>query len=221
MSPTEKLTTALAANEPHLHQYNVSALAISQRVGGWSKQYHYYFFKSFLDAFPEARSVLIVGVYLGRDISFILDAAGERHLTVTGIDKFNAEPCDDWPEEKRSMTWEQAFNCPPPDIEVAYGNIGANGNHAVHLVKANDKDWLESANGAFDLIYLDTAHDKATVQRQIRQVHKLCHPFTIIAGDDYENIMPTWGVKEAVAESFRSHQVLADTIWFAGAEGYL
>lgn len=54
--------------------------------------------------------------------------------------------------------------------------------------------------------------------RQLKQVKPLCKPTTIIAGDDYENLEKTWGVKDAVTEAFKSHQVLAGTIWFAGAE---
>lgn len=220
MSNADKLAAALAANEPRLPEFRKKADGINERIRGWSNANHYWFFKSWLDAFTEAKSVLIVGVYLGRDISYMLDAAGDRALTVTGIDKFNAEPCDDWPAEKRGMTWEQAFNCPPPDISVAAYNIGVGPPH-VRLLKENDKDWLEAATGAYDLIFLDSSHEYASISRQIRAVHKLCHPFSVVGGDDYANVMPGWGVTEAVKEAFKSHQVIDSRIWFAGAEDYL
>ncbi len=226
MNPSDKLASALAANQPHLQDFHRRVDVISEKIRGWSNRNHYWFFKSWLDAFPKAESVLICGVYLGRDISFLVDAAGDRNkslsLSITGIDKFNAEPCDDWPQEKRGMTWEEAFNCPPPNMEEAEKNImGFNKGNVVRLIKANDADWLESATGTYDLIFLDSSHDLATCQRQFKQVRKLCHADTIIAGDDYQNVMPTWGVETAVKEIFRSHQVIDNRIWFAGAEDYL
>ena len=221
MSNTDKLAAAIADNESRLDEYIGRTSEIAKRVPGWARHYHYLFFKSYFDAFPEAKSVLILGVYLGRDITFMLDALKGREIQVVGVDKFNSQPCADWPEEKLGKTWEEAFNCAPPNAKTALDNINPQEPHKVRLIEADDAVWLERVQGAFDLIFIDTAHDKATVQRQIRQVHKLCHPFTIVAGDDYANLEKTWGVKDAVAEGFKRHQVLANTIWFSGAEDFL
>lgn len=192
-----------------------AALRISQRIPGWSGHGHYAFFKSMLEAFP-IRNVLIVGVYMGRDIAYML-AGSPRPLRVTGVDKFSDTPCDDWPEEKRGMTWEQAGFGPAPSVQLAEANIAAKPPHAVQLHAGNDADILETLTGVFDLVYLDTAHDKATVLRQLQQVRRLTRATSIIAGDDYENIHPTWGVKDAVCESFRSHSYIPGaSIWYAG-----
>jgi hypothetical protein len=223
MTNADKLHRALGANENQLPEFQRRADAISQNIRGWSNRSHYWFFKSWLDAFPEAKSVLIVGVYLGRDISFMLDAAGDRPLNITGVDKFNAEPCDDWPKEKLGMTWEEAFNCPPPDMNKAFKNIGPHRKqcHNIGLVMADDKIWLEGATGTYDLIFLDASHEYESISRQIRAVHKLCHPFTIVSGDDYANVMPGWGVENAVKDAFKFHHHIENRIWFAGAEDYL
>ena len=218
-SPTDKTTAAIEelGGKP-------GALdgmgPIMERVPGWSRGHHFLFFKAVMHAMPELRSILILGVYMGRDICFMLEAAKFRPLQVVGVDKFNAEPCDDWPVEKRGMTWEEAFHCLPPSLELAAKNINALPPHDVSLIKADDADFLPGVTRSFDMIYVDTSHDKATCLRQFAQVKKLCHPNTIIAGDDYENLEATWGVKDAVAEAFTTHQVLADTIWFAGAGDY-
>ena len=223
MTNADKVLTSFNGNLDRLPEYRGKVDAINQRIRGWSNVNHYFFFKSWMDAFPEARTVLIVGVYLGRDISYMLDAAGERPLAVTGVDKFNAEPCDDWPKEKLHMTWEEAFGCPPPDKDAALENIKPSMRtlHSVYLVKADDKDWLEAASGAYDLIFLDASHEHASVARQIRAVHKLCHPFTIVSGDDYANVQPGWGVEDAVKQAFKTHHHIDNRIWFAGAEDYL
>ncbi len=221
MTDADKLQATILANAANLPEYLKRIGPINERIRGWSNVNHYLFFKSFLDAFPEAKSILIVGVYLGRDIAYMLDAAGERPLNITGVDKFNAEPCDDWPQEKRGMTWEEAFNCPPPDISKAYQNLKWHGTQNVTLVKADSKVWLESASGAYDLIFLDASHEYASISREIRDSHKLCHPHTIISGDDYQNVQPGWGVTEAVTEAFKTHYHLDYRIWFTGAGDYL
>lgn len=223
MTNADKLQFAIQANEINLPKFRERSDAINARIRGWSNANHYLFFKSWMDAFPEAKSVLIVGVYLGRDIAYMLDAAGDRPLNVTGIDKFNAEPCDDWPEEKRGMTWEQAFNCPPPDMEQAAKNYltYAGPNAKVQLTKADSKDWLPSASGSYDLIFLDGSHEFASINREIRDAHKLCHPFTIVSGDDYANVQPGWGVEDAVKQSFKSHYHIDNRIWFSDSNEYL
>jgi hypothetical protein len=220
MNNADKLQHAMEANKEHLQQYLGRISPICEKIRGWSNVSHYMFFKSWLDAFPAARSFLIVGVYLGRDISFLLDAAGDRPLRVVGVDKFNAEPCDDWPAEKRGMTWEQAFNCPPPSRTQAVQNIGAKPWHDVTLIEADDKEWLEKDSGTYDIIFLDASHDYASIARQIKQVRKLCHENTIVSGDDYANVQPGWGVTEAVTEAFNFHYHIDYRIWFAGAEDY-
>ncbi len=188
--------------------------SIANRVPGWSGLHHYAFFKSMFEAFP-IRTVLIIGCYMGRDISFMLHGS-PRGLQVVGVDKFDNTPCDDWPEEKRHLSWEQAGFGPAPSIDLALANINAQPPHEVRLIQADDAVWLESVQGQFDFCYLDTSHDKATVMRQIRQIRKLCHPATIIAGDDYENIVNTWGVKDAVLESFTSHSFIPQaSVWYA------
>jgi hypothetical protein len=223
MTPADKLQAAILKNQDSAPAFAQRIEPINARIRGWSNVSHYLFFKSWLDAFPEAKSVLIVGVYLGRDISYMLDAAGERALNVTGVDKFNALPCDDWPAEKRHMTWEEAFNCPPPDMEQARKNIAVvqKSQHTVTLIKADDKDWLESATGAFCLCFYDASHEKASVSRQLRQGHKLCHPETIVSGDDFSEVQPGWGVETAVREAFRSFYHIDYRVWFTDAKEYL
>lgn len=221
MNTAAKLAEALSANEPRMDDWIARSSEVGRRIPGWSRHLHYLFFKSWLDAFPEAQSVLMLGVYMGRDISFLLDAAPGRRLQVVGVDKFADTPCADWPEEKRGMSWTTAGFGAPPNAKTALENIAPRDEHAVRLIEADDAVWLEQVQGAFDLIFVDTSHDKATVLRQIRQIHKLCHPFTIVAGDDYNNGPATWGVKEAVTESFKRHHALGETIWFAGARDFL
>jgi hypothetical protein len=189
--------------------------AITARIPGWSGPTHYLFFKSLLAAHPQLKRLLMLGVYHGRDIAFILDILARYHpgreVEIVGVDKFNAEPCEDWPWDKRGMTWGQAFQCPPPDIEAAIRNTKS---RCVALIKAHDADFLASSQFAFDAAYLDTAHDEPTVLRQLRQIARVMTPDGILCGDDYSDA-GTWGVKRAVSHALSSHEVFGGWIWHA------
>lgn len=218
MDPASAIAAELALLGNDAHEIHRRISPINARVPGWSGAYHWMFFKALLTARPKLKTVLMLGVYMGRDITYLLDAAGpQRALQVVGVDKFSDTPCGDWPEEKRGLSWGAAGFGEPPDAKKALDNINPQEPHAVRLIEGDDALWLDSVGGSFDLLYLDTAHDRATVERQLRQVKLLCHSETVVAGDDYANIVPTWGVKDAVTAGFRTHQVLAETIWFANA----
>lgn len=220
MTPAEKVTAALAANhtEERMGPINASWQAVANRVPGWSGNVHYLFFKSVLDALPKVKSILILGVYLGRDICIMLDAAKDRPLQIVGVDKFSDTPCDDWRIDQKAQTWTEAGFGPPPDARKALDNINPQEPHQVRLIQGDSLVWLPSVEGKFDFIYLDTSHDEATVATELRGIRHLCHEHTLIAGDDYTNPgKDWWGVDKAVKEALKSHQVVFDLIWFADA----
>lgn len=229
MSIANRVATLIAANEASLPEIRKRVLEIQQRITGWSSVYHYLFFKSVLDATAQhdvmgqrtsLKSILVLGVYMGRDIAFICDAAPARELEIIGVDKFSDTPCDDWPEEKKKLGWINAGFGAPPSAETALSNIAARPPHAIRLIQAEDSVWLASVQGKWDWIWVDASHDKASVGRQLKQLRPLCHEHTIISGDDYAPLEKSWGVDAAVKEAFISHHVIADTIWFTSFDQY-
>jgi hypothetical protein len=223
MTPLESLLKSVNDEALLLPLHEAHAAAVAREIPGWSGPLHHLFFTAAFKALPEIRSVLILGVYLGRDIALMSSACDKtRPLQIVGVDKFNAEPCDDWPEGKRGKTWQEAFGCEPPNYAQAQENIAKKvaAAHAVRLIECDDAKWLPSIVGSFDLIYIDTSHDEATVTRQIAQVKPLCGPKTIIAGDDYNDVEKTWGVQKAVNAGFKEHNVLGGIIWFTDASQY-
>lgn len=208
-------------------EFDAAPAHISQTCRGWSSPSHYAFFASILDAAPWADSWLILGVYEGRDIAFIRDHSKRQHperagalLQITGVDLFSDGPCNDWPEETRGKTWEEAGMGPAPTLGRAQSNLAAlHLSQGVTLIRGNDEAVLdELARGPvvdkFDVIYIDTSHDYATVARQLRQIVPLCHERTIICGDDYQP-RETWDVRRAVMEVHPQHVVFGGTIWLA------
>ncbi len=190
---------------------------ISGCVPGWSDARHYAFFKLLLAS--GVRDILILGVYRGRDMAFILDIAKRYHqgkfFRLTGVDKFSSGPCADWPEEKRGMTWEEAGFGPPPSIESARRVLDAiRENNEVRLERCDDIKWLRECGQYYDAVHFDTSHDFETVAEQLGAVGAVCHADTLLCGDDYSN-QGTWGVKRAVEEGTRAHQVLFDWLWFS------
>lgn len=197
---------------------SADALAVKEicaRVPGYSDLRHYEFFKMLLAAEPLIKSLLMLGVYHGRDICFILSALRRYHegrdMRIVGVDKFSDTACADWPEEGKNFNWEQMGMGAPPSRESARDNINC---EAVKLWAMDDAYFMEMTRASFDCIYIDTAHDYKTVRRQLNHVRLIANPGAIICGDDYPN-RERWGVERAVKEAFTHHEVFAGVIWWA------
>lgn len=212
---------------PPLATDHVQMNAINTRIPGWSGPAHYAFFLAAMQRLMYSCNhyrpinILVLGVYHGRDIAYMLDIARQMHdgdrFHITGVDKFDAAPCADWPEEKRGLTWEQAGFGPPPSLATAQQNL-KHGEHQVKLIAMPDEQYLATHCERFDFIYVDTSHDYETVKRQLGQLPAHCAGMdAIIAGDDYSD-EGTWGVKRAVTEAFgQYYSVFANWIWSAPA----
>ncbi len=209
-----------ASLQPPLEVEEVAeAQALLDRIPGYSDLRHYAFFRVAMRLRP-IRRVLLLGVYFGRDAALLLQAAHRagRILSVTGVDKFSNDACADWPDEFRDATWEAAGFGPAPTMEAAAANLGplAAPSH-VALVRAPDDVFMQRCRDQFDLIYLDTAHDEATVRRQLAQARPLLAPGGLVAGDDYQD-RGSWGVASALRKSAPGHRLLYDYIWVATEE---
>tara|TARA_R110000868_G_scaffold57123_1_gene176654 strand:- start:134 stop:775 length:642 start_codon:yes stop_codon:yes gene_type:complete len=188
---------------------------INARVIGWSNPNHYAFFKAML-GYQPIRKMLVLGVYRGRDICYLLDILNRYHpgrmIEIVGVDRFSDEACADWTPAKERRTWQEEVDAPPPNLDVATENTR---DARVRLIKTDDFAFLDATAERFDFVYLDTAHDYNTVSRQLRQVGRVCDRDAIVCGDDYSDHL-TWGVKSAVREAFGAdgHQVFAEWIWY-------
>ncbi len=223
MTNIENITKALEYNAEPSRMAEIDALwkPIASRIPGWSGNLHYLFFKSLFEASPEIKTMLMLGVYMGRDIAIILDATKGRPLQVVGVDRFKDMPCEDWHVDLKRMSWTEAGFGPAPDAKKALDNINPQEPHQVRLIESDTLDWLPSVTGKFDFIYVDTSHEYETVKRELELIRPLCHEKTIIAGDDYTNAgKEWWGVDRAVKEAFTNHQVVMNMIWYASVEEF-
>jgi predicted O-methyltransferase YrrM len=192
---------------------------ICRSVPGYSDAKHFQFFRQ-LFAYTAIETVLILGVYFGRDIAFMLEAARRagRSVSITGVDKFSDDACEDWPQAVRGLSWQQAGFGAAPSLEAATANVERLGAGAeVRLIRRHDSDFLAESRTRYDLIYLDTSHDYETVVRQMRQAAPLLSPDGIMAGDDYSDA-GTWGVCRAVSEAAPGHAVFGGWIWISTQE---
>jgi hypothetical protein len=195
--------------------------AIRRSVPGYSEGNHYAFFKHLLGC-ADIRKLLILGVYHGRDIAYLMDNARAlgRRLQVVGVDKFSDDFCADWPKERQSLNWQQAGFGTPPSFEAAKAHLAGLGfTESVTLIQERDEAFLATCTDRFDAIYIDTSHDYHTVARQIRQTVGLLTDDGVICGDDYSD-QGTWGVKRAVTEFVPGHVVFANWIWI-GVRGQI
>lgn len=188
--------------------------AISARVPGWSDERQYGFFKVMLADKPELKDLLMLGVYHGRDIAFVLDILARYHpgrvVNITGVDRFSKEKCADWPDWAGS--WEQlTHGMPAPSFEAATANTLS---PLVTLVMMDDVAFLESCEAKYDLAYVDTSHDYESVKKLLQLVRNVCRSDAIVCGDDFSNLNG-WGVERAVTESFSQFFLHAGWIWNA------
>jgi SAM-dependent methyltransferase len=176
-----------------------------------------------LHIFP-LRRILVVGVYHGRDICFLMKAAentGRQDLQIVGVDKFSDDFCRDWPEEKRALGWEAAGYGRPPTLQDAHDNISRHQTCPVELVPSDDLQFLAQCREQFDFIYLDTAHDYETVAKQIELCRPLLSPGGLLGGDDLmDESTEGWGVRAAVKEKFTDYMDMNGWIWLTHGSQY-
>ena len=193
--------------------------SIRQTIPGYSELLHYAFFKHLLACFTVKR-LLILGVYHGRDVAYLMDLARAlgRPLEVVGVDKFSDDFCEDWPKERQSLNWQEAGFGTSPSFEAAQAHMARFGfSDSVTLVKERDEVFLASCSERFDAIYIDTSHDYDTVARQVRQTVRLLTDDGLLCGDDYSD-QGTWGVKRAISEFAPGHVVFSNWVWIAARD---
>lgn len=185
----------------------VSFDQIDQVCQGWSTQLHQKFFHWVLtEVDPSISRVLVLGVYRGRDMAYFSKILSERggDFQVVGVDLFCSDPCNDWREDQRGQTWEEAYQVPPPDYEVARKNLKALGFKA-ELHQSDAVAFLQRDRRTWDLIYIDTSHDYRTTKDTIDEAARWVPPEGWLAGDDCID-GGTWGVWSAVNDSFAHWQ---------------
>ena len=197
-------------------------LALRERINaqceGFSTDIHWLWQQRTFTKVPSIREVCILGVYHGRDTAYaaaLLQALRGDDFHITAVDLFSDAPCEDWPEEKRHLTWEEAGFGPAPTLERARQNLASLGlDQNVTFVKADAEHFLRETAESFDLIYIDTSHDLETTRRTIQAALQHLRPLGILAGDDFSD-QGTWGVASAVREVCSNVRVFANTIWYA------
>jgi hypothetical protein len=206
--------------KPEMTQEDARRMDMIQRaIPGYSEAAHYAFFKHLLSC-ADIRKLLILGVYHGRDIAYLLDNARalDRPLQVVGVDKFSDDFCADWPKERQSLNWQQAGFGTPPSFEAAKAHLDRFGfADSATVIQQRDDAFLATCTQRYDAIYIDTSHDYDTVTRQIRQAAGLLTDDGLICGDDYSD-QGTWGVKRAVTELVPGHVIFANWIWLGARD---
>lgn len=197
--------------------------AIEAQCRGWSGPMHWLWQKQLFSQITRIHKVCILGVYFGRDTAYaaaLLEAYRGDDFHITAVDLFSEAPCEDWPEELKDRSWEDAGFGPAPTLEQTRQNLEALGlDKHVSLVRADGVAFLEETSETFDLIYIDTSHDYQTTRDTIAAALPRLGATGILAGDDYE-VNPEWGVRDAVREACGTERVIGNQIWFAVASEF-
>lgn len=198
--------------------------SIASWVPGYSLLLHYAFFKTLLAEHPTIKTMLVLGVYHGRDLAYLLDLLAtyhqDREIEIIGVDRFTDAACGDWPDEKKHLTWEEAGYGAAPSLADAQYNLSKFRNaHMVELVQMDDQAFLETTGRKFDCLYFDTSHDANSVTRQLKAAPRVAsQPDTLLCGDDFRPVMLTWGVDKAVKAAFTGYRVYGDWIWLSAVK---
>lgn len=185
---------------------------------GWADLKHWTWQQQLLTKLPNLRKICMLGVYMGRDVAYMaahLADLRQPPFHITAVDLFSDQPCADWPEEKRGLTWEQAGFGSAPQLGAVQQNFETLGlaNH-VTLVREDGEVFLRNTTETFDLIYIDTSHDYETTRDTILAALPRLDKMGILAGDDFSD-EGTWGVKKAVTELCPEVRIYQNWIWFA------
>jgi hypothetical protein len=193
--------------------------AIDAACPGYSTEEHWRFFHELIGT-RAIRDIALLGVYLGRDISYMSSAfrrAWMRRYSIVGIDRFADVPGEDWPENLRHLGWKEAGFGESPSLESVRRNLATTRSlRNVTLVKG-EVHKLRSLNRTFDFVYIDVSHDYETTLMAIDLAKDCVRPGGFIGGDDFSD-RGTWGVKSAVEDSFDTFEVFGQRIWLANAD---
>ncbi|MBN9414777.1 MAG: class I SAM-dependent methyltransferase [Candidatus Eremiobacteraeota bacterium] len=185
---------------------------------GYSGRRHWRFWKELL-YWRRPRKMLILGVYFGRDIAYLLELRKQTGsiCEIVGVDKFEDRFCDDWPEDLRGKNWAEAGFGKAPSLQAANRNLSRLGHDlsCVRLVSSRAEDFLRESDEQFDFIYIDTAHDYQSTVEIIGLCMPRLAPGGLIGGDDFSD-QGTWGVVTAVKECFSRFTTFGNSqIWMA------
>lgn len=200
----------------------LSRKRIERTCLGYSGKGHWNFFRNLFSEHPGISRICILGVYYGRDIAFMSYHLGKlgREFHITGVDKFEDQAGEDWPDELKGKTWQEAGFGPAPKKEFAQANLEKLGfAKNVTLVQDTGENFLRTNSRLFDFVYIDVSHDYETTKESISLARRNVREGGWIGGDDFSN-EGTWGVKKAVQEAFSEFDLVNDWIWLAQTGSY-
>jgi hypothetical protein len=195
--------------------------AIDRGCRGYSRECHWSFFRCLL-THPEIESCLVLGVYYGRGIAYMLAILQllRRSADIVGVEKFAHSPGEDWPAHLRQCPRREAGFGPAPDLESARESPSRLGfaSH-VRRYRGRAEDDRGATDRAFDRVYVDTSHDDATTRKTMDLAVARLEPGGLIGGGDFSD-QRTGGVARAVADAFLRFEIFSRWIWLAREEDY-
>lgn len=195
---------------------------IDQVCIGYSGNHHWEFFNVVLQN-THIRNICVLGVYYGRDIAYmvsILESLNRNDYKIVGVDKFEDSAGEDWPDQLKNLTWQQAGFGAAPDIQSTRANLCKLGlDTNVYLYTDLAQKFLSNTEELFDFIYIDVSHDYQTTVEIINLAIDRIKPSGLIGGDDFSD-QNNWGVASAVRESFVEFEIFANWIWLTTPSNY-
>lgn len=153
---------------------------------------------------PPGAILVEVGVFLGKSLVYLAERARDANkgLRVYGVDTWRGS------DEFDGTVWfngRPVNQAPPGDVLGAcYNAIACRGLAEIATLIVSDSAQAAElfAPGACHLVFLDAAHDEASVRRDLAAWRNRVAPGGILAGHDYRPEDGFPGVKTAVDAAF-------------------
>jgi len=159
----------------------------SNDIKGWL---HYRdFYDMLLGILPEGGRVVEVGVFYGKGLIHLAQNQGGKGLNIYGVDAFRLR-YDLSPYQDRDVQADEDF------YEKCVGNLfAAEVERQVTLISLPSvRASALFEDGSMDCVFIDAAHDEASVIEDIKAWRPKVKPGGILAGDDYvpelEGVIP-------------------------------
>jgi len=174
------------------------AITCAMKVPGWMSESDLSILCDLVQSLPPESKVIEIGTYDGRSLCCM--ALASPKTIFYGIDKFLDQWCDDWPEDKRHLSWpEFTSGYEAPDIERTQKNVDTLGLTNVILLKGDSDSFHERfEDESIDMVFIDSSHDYVTVRRTLELYLPKVKSGGIVSGDDYGKVKVHKAVDEII-----------------------
>lgn len=153
-----------------------------ENIEGWFDFQEVY--KKAVERTPDGGSIIEIGSWLGRSLSFLLVEAANsgKNLEILAVDNFQGSVNESYHQDTLKLR----------NIELELRNNADRANYPYKLIRANSVAAAQSfAHNSADFVFIDASHDYGSVYHDIRVWLPIVKWGGMLAGHDYKGGFPS------------------------------